>query len=600
MRPPLLVGAVLLALLAASGFFGLRYWQDRKAVNLAIEHAGQVLETLDRLRTIIIDLDGERRGYLLTLDPSYLKAYGVSDENVRRETQGLQTLVASDPLQSLRAAHLALTLSAKLREIDEMVKTAPGASGLAALAMIRAMDDIRTQIDLMADYERYSLVDRERHAEALDQRRTWLIATAIAIIAAFAAAAMALARLEARRRRRATEENVQLYSDLEERNKKIRRLVDSNIIGIIIWEIEGQIFEANDAFLRIVGYDREDLAAGRLHRMQLTPPEWHDLDARNVAMLKVHGIMNPFEKEYYHKDGTRVPVMIGGAMFEEHSNQGVGFVLDLTGLKRAEAEARESERRYREAMMELAHANRVSTLGQLTASIAHEISQPIAAAVTNAQAGMDWLGAQPPNLEQVRQTLHYIVSDGMRAGDVIERIRALIKKAPPRKESLQINTTVLEVTALTRGEILKNRVAVRTQLADDLPPVQADRVQLQQVMLNLIINAIEAMRGIAEETRELVITTSRNGSCGIVVSLRDSGPGLDPKEVDRLFEAFYTTKAEGMGMGLTICRSIIEAHGGRMWAAANDPQGAVFQFTLPLEPKEIVPTARASPISAAP
>jgi C4-dicarboxylate-specific signal transduction histidine kinase len=200
----------------------------------------------------------------------------------------------------------------------------------------------------------------------------------------------------------------------------------------------------------------------------------------------------------------------------------------------------------------------------------------------------------------VRQTLHYIVSDGMRAGDVIERIRALIKKAPPRKESLQINTTVLEVTALTRGEILKNRVAVRTQLADDLPPVQADRVQLQQVMLNLIINAIEAMRGIAEETRELVITTSRNGSCGIVVSLRDSGPGLDPKEADRLFEAFYTTKAEGMGMGLTICRSIIEAHGGRMWAAANDPQGAVFQFTLPLEPKEIVPTARASPISAAP
>jgi len=154
MRPPLLVGAVLLALLAASGFFGLRYWQDRKAVNLAIEHAGQVLETLDRLRTIIIDLDGERRGYLLTLDPSYLKAYGVSDENVRRETQGLQTLVASDPLQSLRAAHLALTLSAKLREIDEMVKTAPGASGLAALAMIRAMDDIRTQIDLIADYER--------------------------------------------------------------------------------------------------------------------------------------------------------------------------------------------------------------------------------------------------------------------------------------------------------------------------------------------------------------------------------------------------------------------------------------------------------------
>ena len=191
----------------------------------------------------------------------------------------------------------------------------------------------------------------------------------------------------------ALQQNARLVRDLTEREGRIRRLVDANIIGIFIWNLAGRIIEANDAFLRIVGYDREDLAAGRLHRMELTPPEWHDLDARNVAMLKVHGIMNPFEKEYYHKDGTRVPVMIGGAMFEEHSNQGVGFVLDLTGLKRAEAEARESERRYREAMMELAHANRVSTLGQLTASIAHEISQPIAAAVTNAQAGMDWLGA---------------------------------------------------------------------------------------------------------------------------------------------------------------------------------------------------------------
>jgi CHASE3 domain sensor protein len=198
-RPPILAGTVLLALLTATGFFGFRYWQDRQAVNLAIEHARQVLETLDRLRTIIIDLDGERRGYLLTLDPSYRKAYGVSDENVRREIQGLQGLVASDTSQSLRAAHLALIVSAKLREIDEMAKTAAGASSLAALA--RAMDDIRKQIGMMANHERYLLADREGHANTLDQRRTWLIAT-IVIIAAFAAAALvALTRPSSRGRK---------------------------------------------------------------------------------------------------------------------------------------------------------------------------------------------------------------------------------------------------------------------------------------------------------------------------------------------------------------------------------------------------------------
>jgi signal transduction histidine kinase len=208
--------------------------------------------------------------------------------------------------------------------------------------------------------------------------------------------------------------------------------------------------------------------------------------------------------------------------------------------------------------------------------------------VTNAQAGLDWLGADPPNLTQVRQTLNYIVNDGMRASEVIDRIRSLIKKAPPKRESLQLNRTVLEVTALTRGEVLKNRVRVRTQLDESLPPVQADPVQLQQVLLNLIINAIEAMRGVAEGSRELLIATGRTDDGSIVVSLRDTGSGLDPKQADRLFEPFFTTKLEGMGMGLAICRSIIEAHGGRLWASANEPRGAVFRFTLPLEPVDAI------------
>jgi PAS domain S-box-containing protein len=594
-----LILAVLLALFAVTGFLGVRYWHERQTVNLSLEHSHQVFDTLDRLKTIIADLEAERHGYLLTLDPTYLKAYGVSDESVRREAEALQALAANDPLQSFRAEHLALIVSAKLREIDDIVKTAARVSGPAAQAMIRGMDDIRLQIDLMMDYERFLLVDWEARAGALDQRKSWLVAAAVGVVTIVAGTALALARLEAKRRRKTIEENVQLYSDLEERDKKIRRLFDSNIIGIIIWEIGGRIFEANDAFLRMVGYDREDLASGRLHRTDLTPPEWRDRDACTVSELKRVGSVSPFEKEYVRKDGSRVPVLIGGAMFEEGRSQGVGFVLDLTERKRAEAEARENERRYREALMELAHVNRVTTMGQLAASIAHEISQPIAATVTNAQAGLEWLGAQPPDLEEIRQTFGSIISDGMRASDVIGRIRALIKKAPPQKESLEINDAVREVIALTRGEVAKNHIAVRTQLAVGLPLIQADPVQLQQVILNLIINAVDAMSGVGEETRELLIVTAKHASSGVLVSLRDTGPGLDPKSVDRLFEAFYTTKSKGLGMGLSICRSIIEAHGGQMWAGANESRGAVFQFILPVEPGRTISVGQIGPMPAA-
>jgi signal transduction histidine kinase len=177
----------------------------------------------------------------------------------------------------------------------------------------------------------------------------------------------------------------------------------------------------------------------------------------------------------------------------------------------------------------------------------------------------------------------------MRAGDVIGRIRALIKKTPPQRESLEINEAMLAVIALTGGEVLKNGVVVRTQLAEGLPLVQADRVQPRQVILALIMNAIEAMSGVSEGGRELMIRTGRSASNVVLVSLRDSGPGLDPRIAERLFDAFYTTKAQGMGMGLAICRPIIEAHGGRMWAAASEPRGAVFEFTLPLEGDEAVP-----------
>jgi len=293
------------------------------------------------------------------------------------------------------------------------------------------------------------------------------------------------------------------------------------------------------------------------------------------------GTVQPFEKEYFRKDGSRVPVLIGSVTLEESETEGVAFVLDLTERKRAEAEARESEGRYREVQMELAHANRVATMGQLAASIAHEVNQPIAATVTNAQAALRWLDSRPPDLEETRQALARIVNSGIRAGNVLDRIRALIKKVPARTDRFDINDTILDVVTLTRSELSSNRVSLQTQFAQGLPLVQGVRVQLQQVILNLIVNAIEAMSGVSEGARELWINTELNASNGALVAVRDSGPGLDPASLEHLFDAFYTTKSSGMGMGLSICRSIVEAHGGRIWAEANRAQGAVFQFTLP-------------------
>jgi PAS domain S-box-containing protein len=625
--------------------------------------------------------------------------------------------------------------------------------------------------------------------------------------------------------------------DLAEREGKIRRLVDSNIIGIFVWDFEGRILEANDEFLRMVNYDREDLASGRIRWADLTPPDWRDRNNARIEQQKDGGRFEPFEKEYTRKDGSRVPVLIGGATIEAGGNLGVAFVLDLTGRKRAEqalmrseaylaetqklthtgswawdarsqkvlycskemfriygldpqqdlptrknfrqrvhpedrnrvderflkminekvdsfdeyrvvlpdgtvkhvnssghpvfdgngelievigtatdvterkraeealreseakfsdyaatasdwlweigpdykftlltenafrsnpadrigtlcwdhaldletepekwrlvratlgsrkplhnlvycsvdgtgspiyvkvsgkpvfdangefrgyrgtgtdvtalraaeAEARESERRYREAQLELAHANRVATMGQLTASITHEVNQPITAAVTYALAARRFLSAEPPNLHEVDDALSLIVKEGNRAGEVVGQIRALIKKAPARKDAVGINDAILEVIALTRTEVANNSVTVRTQLAEGLPPIQGDRVQLQQVLLNLIINAIEAMRDVGETKRELLIGT-RHEPDGVSVEVRDSGPGFAPAALERVFDAFYTTKPGGLGLGLSICRSIIEAHDGRLWASPNVPRGAIFGFIAPAHP----------------
>jgi C4-dicarboxylate-specific signal transduction histidine kinase len=260
-----------------------------------------------------------------------------------------------------------------------------------------------------------------------------------------------------------------------------------------------------------------------------------------------------------------------------------GTGTDVTALRTVEAEARENERRYREAQLALVHANRVATMGQLTSSIAHEVNQPITAAVTYALAARRFLSAEPPNFLEVDDALSLIINEGNRAGEVVGRIRALIKKTPARKDAVEINDAILEVIALTRTEVANNGVSVRTELAEALPRVQGDRVQLQQVILNLIINGIEAMREIGEKERELLISTRKEPD-GVFVEVRDSGPGFTPAVLDRVFEAFYTTKPGGLGLGLSICRSIIEAHNGKLWAAPNVPRGAIFRFMAPAYP----------------
>jgi PAS domain S-box-containing protein len=651
-------------------------------------------------------------------------------------------------------------------------------------------------------------------------------------------------------------ENTRLYSDLQEREAKIRRLVDANIIGIVIADLDGGLIDANDAFLKMVGYDRIDLVSGRMRWLEMTPPEWVAVSQGAVAQMRATGSCDPYEKEYFRKDGSRVPVLISAAAFAESRDENVAFVLDLTERKRAEEARRESEswrtltealpqlvwaatpggacdyfstqwteytgvpeiellgwrwmdvlhpddreptrqlwmdsvagrRRYdveyrvrqcngvygwfktrgtpirdsegnivqwfgtctdisdrkraeealrqseqelltarnelemkvaertaelrrsaaylaeaqrlsltgsfgwnissgelvwseqsfrifeydpatnpsvgwvldrvhpddiavvretlecavhdgkdwdlehrllmpdgevkyvhvvaravrdesdnlefvgalmditarkqgeealRTAQAELAHVTRVTTIGELTASIAHEVNQPLTAIVTNGNACLRWLAAQPPNLEEAREAVERIIKDGHRASEVIARIRALVKKTPPQKEWLDIYEIILEVIALARSEVQRHRVALQTQFSADLPRVHGDRIQLQQVLLNLIMNGIEAMSGVQPEPRELLVQSGNDGSNRVLIAVRDNGIGLDPKHLAHLFDAFYTTKPTGLGMGLAISRSIIEGHGGRIWAEANAPHGAVFQFTLPVEEERV-------------
>jgi PAS domain S-box-containing protein len=375
-------------------------------------------------------------------------------------------------------------------------------------------------------------------------------------------------------RRRAEEE-------LRATEARFRTFVDHATDAFFLLDAELTVIDVNRQACQSLGYRREELIGMRPRDFDAA------LDQTSIARFAERaeaGETVTFETLHRRKDGDVFPVEIRAGTFLQGGRRfHLSLARDIRERKRAEEALRESDHALQRARAELAHVSRVMTMGELTASIAHEVNQPLGAMVANAAACSRWLAAKPPETAKARRALESIAADGRRASEVIGRIRSLMKRQTPRKESLQINVQIRQVIALAEYELRRNQIVLRTQLADALPCVEGDSVQLQQVLLNLIVNAIEAMSEIRDRPRELTVVSRREGSNAVVAEVRDSGTGLEPGRAERLFQAFYTTKPEGMGIGLSISRSIVEAHGGRLWAEPNAPRGAVFRFSLPVE-----------------
>jgi PAS domain S-box-containing protein len=353
--------------------------------------------------------------------------------------------------------------------------------------------------------------------------------------------------------------------------------------GSFGWRVAtGEIVWSEETF-RIFGYDKAPSV-----RIEMVVQRVHPDDRAGVQQTVDSATRDG--KDFNHEYRLLLP---DGSVKHVHATahavtnesgviEFVGAVTDVTARKRA-------EEKLHEAQAELAHVARVTALGELAASIAHEVNQPLAAVVANAAACQRWLARTPPDLEEVRSTVQSIIKDGNRAGEVIQRVRGLVNKTVDQKVPLDINEVVNEVITLLHHELASHRISLRMELAPALSPVIGDRIQLQQVVLNLVINGMEAMQPVAEGQRELVIQTNENAARQLVVTVRDCGVGLAAENADRLFDAFFTTKSGGMGMGLSICRSIVEAHGGRLSASANAGPGATFQFILPVRQEDNTP-----------
>jgi signal transduction histidine kinase len=331
---------------------------------------------------------------------------------------------------------------------------------------------------------------------------------------------------------------------------------------------------------RIFGFDPAAGPRSHLHYRERAHPD--DRPALVHVLDTAIRDQRAFQHEYriVLPDGVVKHVQLAGRPDTDASGalEFAGTIMDITERKRA-------EEALHNAQAELAHMARLTTMGELTASIAHEINQPLGAVVNNASACVRWLAAQ--NLEEARQSALRVVADGHRAGEIIGRMRALAKKAPPHKDWLDLNATIREVLALARSAVHRHGVVLETHLAAEVPRMLGDRIQLQQVLLNLLMNAIEAMSGVSAGPRTLWVSSELAAATEVLVTVRDAGPGIDPQSLDRLFDAFYTTKPHGLGLGLAISRRIIEAHGGRLWATPNTGPGVTFQFTLPAGEEQV-------------
>ncbi|MEX3950739.1 ATP-binding protein [Paraburkholderia sp. EG287B] len=511
--------------------------------------------------------------------------YRKTIENLAQNSESLRAWVVGEVAVSLLLTWLIVRvflgrhIVARLRLVSHYLRHGDReAAGESDGAQTRVPVEGADEIADMARAVEQFLEDRRERARAEDalKRLNAELETRVAQRTAELAAALAGQTAEMAERQRA-----------EEAARASEHFLDSIIenIPVILFVKEAvslRFLHVNRATEELLGYGREELIGKSVH--DLFPAQQAEFFAQmDRAVLEARQSVDIPEETVQTRDGPRLVHTIKIPIVDATGKPQflIGISRDITEQKRAEAASHESERRYREAQMALAHANRVTTIGQLATSMSHEIKQPVAAIMTNVHAGLIWLHAATPNLPKIEQAFARILKDAERTAGILDRIHGLVGQNPPSTERLRINEVIGEVIALMRAQVAGSGVSVRMQLADDLPIIEGDRIGLQQVMLNLVVNAVEAMSGLEDQRRELIVDTKSDESGDVIVCVRDRGRGLAADSIDRIFQPFYTSKAGGMGMGLSICQSIIEAHGGRLWASSNAPRGAVFQFTLP-------------------